>query len=56
MTVKINGTRSKGLFTIYKSRANAGGWFEYQLKQSDGTLYNNGEWFREKDLRLNKRG
>jgi len=58
MRIVQNGAQVKGLFTVHKSRVNpSGGWVEYQLKQSDGMLYENGtgEWVRENKLRMDKR-
>jgi len=47
------GLRTKGIFTVADSRADASGsYIKYRLKKADGTLYNNGEWFRERDLKL----
>jgi hypothetical protein len=49
--VFANGTRSKGVYTIYDCRSNTRGRFiEYQLKD----IYTNrvdGSWTREKDLK-----
>jgi hypothetical protein len=50
-SVFANGMRSKGVYTIYKSRFNAQGRFvEYQLKN----VYTDkvdGSWTRERDLK-----
>lgn len=59
MRIVQNGAQMKGVFTVHKSRVNpTGGWVEYQLKQSDGTLYKDGsgEWVRENKLKMDKRG
>lgn len=50
MSIVQNGERRRGLFDIYQGRLSSA-YFEYQLFQDDGKLYNNGEWIRERNLR-----
>lgn len=52
MTAIVNGVRMKKNFTVYKSQVNySRSYWEYQLKDSSGALYNNGAWVRERDLK-----
>ncbi|KAF2789868.1 hypothetical protein K505DRAFT_365228 [Melanomma pulvis-pyrius CBS 109.77] len=56
MSIIANGTRKKGTFVVGESRCHASGaYWEYRLVDADGTLYKNGAWIREKDLRLEKK-
>ncbi|OCK80679.1 hypothetical protein K432DRAFT_404511 [Lepidopterella palustris CBS 459.81] len=54
MTLIAGGVRTKGVFTIHSSQSQRSYW-EYQLKDGKGYLYNNGAWVREKNLKLEKR-
>ncbi|KAJ4300762.1 hypothetical protein N0V90_002850 [Kalmusia sp. IMI 367209] len=56
MSLIENGARTKGSFTISKGRLHPSGYWEYQLADSNGTLYKNGAWIREKELRIERRG
>ncbi|KAF2501298.1 hypothetical protein BU16DRAFT_555791 [Lophium mytilinum] len=56
MTAIVNGVRMKKNFTVYKSQVNwSRSYWEYQLKDSSGALYNNGAWVRERDLKTESR-
>jgi hypothetical protein len=53
MSQLTNGAMVKGTFTVSKTRANAGGYPEYQLTDVlTGKPYNGG-WVREKFLKPN---
>ena len=56
MTVKENGIRKKGTYTVYKIANSSAGYVEYQLQESDGSLFNSGQWVREGELKMDKRG
>jgi hypothetical protein len=58
MSEVVKGARVKGTYRIYRAQYNRGGGFtEYQLMGLNSkALHNNGSWYREKDLRIDKRG
>jgi hypothetical protein len=57
MSTIDNGVRYKGTFTVRKSRLHSSGnFFEHQLVDSGGTLFNKGVWVQERALKLEKRG
>jgi hypothetical protein len=58
MAELINGARRKGTYRVYSSQYNRkGGFTEYRLMALDTkVLHNNGSWYRERDLRIDKRG
>jgi hypothetical protein len=50
------GVRMKKNFTVYKSQVNwSRSYWEYQLKDASGALYNKGTWVRERDLKAESR-
>ena len=57
MSETIGGAKVKGTYQIYSSRYNRGGGFtEYQLMVPfNQALHNKGHWYREKELRMDKR-
>ncbi|KAF2815128.1 uncharacterized protein BDZ99DRAFT_515881 [Mytilinidion resinicola] len=56
MMVIAQGVRMKKNFTVYKSQVNwSRSYWEYQLKDSSGALYNSGAWVRERDLKAESR-
>jgi hypothetical protein len=58
MSELVNGARRKGTYRVYIARYNRrGGFTEYQLMALEvKALHNNGSWYREKDLRIDRRG
>jgi hypothetical protein len=58
MSESVKGARVKGTYRVYKAQYNRSGQFtEYQLMGRDTkALHNNGSWYREKELRIDKRG
>lgn len=55
MSLLEQGTRRKGIFTVAKGRLHSSGaYYEYQLVDANGRAYKNGEWIREKQLRMEK--
>ncbi|ORY00887.1 hypothetical protein BCR34DRAFT_102530 [Clohesyomyces aquaticus] len=56
MSTNINGFLTRGDFSINNSRyRKSKKYWEYQLEQSKGVLYENGAWVREKDLKKQSR-
>lgn len=56
MSIIEGGIRTKGVFTVAKGRLHpSGSYYEYQLVDARGSLYKNGAWIREKQLRMEKR-
>jgi hypothetical protein len=56
MTVIANGVMTKGTFIISSCRVNRSKqYWEYQLKDSQGCLYSDGAYVREKNLKLERR-
>jgi hypothetical protein len=57
MAEVIDGARVKSTCRVYNSRYNREGRFtEYQLRELDTkSLHNRGNWYREKDLRMDRR-
>jgi len=52
LSVVSGGLRMKKNFTIYKSQVNwARSYWEYQLRDASGALYDKGTWVRERDLK-----
>jgi hypothetical protein len=55
MSEMVGSTRIRGVYQVYKSRySRSKGHTEYQLLASTGSLHNNGAWFRERDLRMDR--
>ena len=52
MSVIENGSRKKVVLKVVKGSYKAPGW-QYQLQEEGSdSLYQDGKWFREKDLRI----
>ena len=53
MSIIETGARTKGSFTVYKAQYNRQrSFWEYQLLDARGRLYERGAWIRERNLKL----